>query len=386
MSSITRTVWILSLVSLFTDMASDMLYPVLPSYLSSIGFSVAVIGLLEGIAEAAAGLSKGYFGHLSDLSGKRLPFVRMGYALSAISKPLMALFPQILWIFGARTLDRLGKGMRSGARDAMLADESQKGERGTVFGFHRSMDTVGAALGPVLALAWLYFRPGDYVPLFFIAFVPGLASVVLLFFMKENTQTFNLPKNKLNFVEGWKNSPIEFKWLLAGLGIFALLNSSDIFLLLRARQSGLSDSEVVGLYIFYNLIFALFAYPLGRLSDKIGLKRIFVLGLLVFVVVYACMSMAVSGWMFYMLFLMYGVYAAATEGLAKAWISKVCAPDQKATAIGTYAGVQSIAALVASSWAGFLWQWQGFTVMFATTALLVGILVLFFVFKLKEPS
>jgi len=385
MSSITRTVWILSLVSLFTDMASDMLYPVLPSYLSSIGFSIAVIGLLEGVAEATAGLSKGYFGHLSDLSGKRLPFVRMGYALSAISKPLMAIFPQVLWIFGARTLDRLGKGMRSGARDAMLADESEKSERGTVFGFHRSMDTVGAALGPMLALVWLYFRPGDYIPLFFIAFVPGLVSVVLLFIMREKPVSDRPPQKQVKFFEGWKNSPAQYKWLILGLGIFALLNSSDIFLLLRAKQSGLADSEVVGLYIFYNLVFALFAYPLGRLSDKIGLKRIFISGLFVFVLVYALMSLGLQGWMFYLLFLLYGIYAAATEGLAKAWISKVCAPDQKATAIGTYAGIQSVCALFASSWAGFLWQWQGFGAMFASTALLVAVLILFFVFKLREP-
>lgn len=385
MSSITRTVWILSLVSLFTDMASDMLYPVLPSYLSSIGFSIAVIGLLEGVAEATAGLSKGYFGHLSDLSGKRLPFVRMGYALSAISKPLMAIFPQVLWIFGARTLDRLGKGMRSGARDAMLADESEKSERGTVFGFHRSMDTVGAALGPMLALVWLYFRPGDYIPLFFIAFVPGLVSVVLLFIMREKPVSDRPPQKRVKFFEGWKNSPAQYKWLILGLGIFALLNSSDIFLLLRAKQSGLADSEVVGLYIFYNLVFALFAYPLGRLSDKIGLKRIFISGLFVFVLVYALMSLGLQGWMFYLLFLLYGIYAAATEGLAKAWISKVCVPDQKATAIGTYAGIQSICALFASSWAGFLWQWQGFGAMFASTALLVAVLILFFVFKLREP-
>jgi MFS family permease len=385
MKSITRTVWILSLVSLFTDMASDMLYPVLPSYLSSIGFSVAVIGLLEGIAEAAAGVSKGYFGHLSDISGKRLPFVRMGYALSAISKPLMALFSSVIWIFSARTLDRLGKGMRSGARDAMLADESKHSERGTVFGFHRSMDTVGAALGPFLALIWLYFRPGDYIPLFFIAFVPGVVSVILLFIMKEKHTVVKENGPRVKFFEGLKSAPSEYKWLLLGLAAFALLNSSDIFLLLRARQAGFSDSEVVGLYIFYNLVFALFAYPLGKLSDKIGLKRIFIAGLLVFVLVYGLMSMGLQNWLFYPIFLLYGMYAAATEGLAKAWISKVCAPGQKATAIGTYAGIQSVCALVASSWAGLLWQWKGFETMFASTAILVALLASYFAVKLREP-
>jgi sugar phosphate permease len=151
---LTRTVWALSLISLFTDTASEMLYPVMPLYLRSIGFTVVLIGVLEGVAEATAGLSKGYFGKRSDLMGKRAPFVQLGYGLSAISKPMLALFAAPLWVFFSRTVDRLGKGIRTGARDAMLNDVSTPATKGTVFGFHRGMDTLGAAIGPALALVF----------------------------------------------------------------------------------------------------------------------------------------------------------------------------------------------------------------------------------------
>ncbi|WP_248912298.1 MFS transporter [Gelidibacter algens] len=168
MKYITKTVWILSLVSLFTDTASEMLYPIMPIYLKSIGFSIVLIGILEGVAEATAGLSKGYFGKLSDNSGKRVPFVQIGYAFSAISKPMMAIFIYPLWIFFARTIDRFGKGIRTGARDAILSDEATPEAKGKVFGFHRSMDTLGAVIGPSLALVYLYYFPENYKTLFFI--------------------------------------------------------------------------------------------------------------------------------------------------------------------------------------------------------------------------
>ena len=182
---ITRTIWILSLVSLFTDTASEMLYPVMPVFLKHIGYSVIFIGILEGLAEAVAGLSKSYFGKLSDKTGKRLPFVQFGYALSAISKPMLAAFIFPLWIFLSRTIDRIGKGIRTGARDAMLSDEATEKTKGRVFGFHRSMDTLGAVIGPGIALVYLYFNPKDYTTLFLIAFIPGVLSIIATLLIKE---------------------------------------------------------------------------------------------------------------------------------------------------------------------------------------------------------
>ncbi len=189
MKYITRTVWILSLVSLLTDAASEMLYPIMPIYLKTIGFSIVLIGVLEGFAEALAGLSKGYFGQLSDNSGKRVPFVQLGYALSTISKPMMAVFTFPLWIFFARAIDRFGKGIRTGARDAILSDEATPQTKGKIFGFHRSMDTFGAVIGPALALIYLYFYPQDYKTLFYVAVIPGLLAVSVSFLLKDKMKS-----------------------------------------------------------------------------------------------------------------------------------------------------------------------------------------------------
>ncbi len=386
---ITKTIWMLSLVSLFTDMASEMLYPVMPMFLKHIGFTVVFIGILEGIAEAVAGLSKPYFGKLSDNSGKRLPFVQLGYALSAISKPMMAVFVYPLWIFFARTIDRLGKGIRTGARDAMLSDESTKATKATVFGFHRSMDTLGAVFGPAIALVYLYFYPSDYKTLFLIAFIPGVLAIVFTLLTKEKHKALNtkpLNAKSLNFLSYWKTSPSQYKKLVTGLLLFALFNSSDVFLLLKMKESGLTDTKVIGVYIFYNLIYALLAYPIGILADKLGLKKIFLLGLFVFAVVYTGFAFNNNLTVYLVLFLLYGVYAAATDGIAKAWISNIVDKGETATAIGTYAGLQSIAALFASSICGLLWYNFGAIVTFITTAIITALVIIYLLLSKESDN
>lgn len=345
-------------MSLFTDVASEMLYPVMPIYLKTIGFSIILIGVLEGFAEATAGLSKGYFGNLSDNKGKRLPFVQIGYAFSAISKPMMALFTYPLWIFFSRTIDRLGKGVRTGARDALLSDEATPQTKGRVFGFHRSMDTLGAVIGPLAALVYLAYYPNDYKTLFFIAFFPGITAIAITFFIKEKQKEQSKPKTKtrlLDFVRYWKESPASYRKLVGALLVFTLFNSSDVFLLLKIKEAGYSDATVIGVYVFYNLIYALFSYPLGILADQIGMKKIFISGLILFAVVYLGMAYTENKIIFIALFFLYGVYAAATEGIAKAWITNICKKENTATAIGTYTAFQSIATMLASSLAGLLW-------------------------------
>ena len=382
MKIITRTVWILSLVSLFTDMASEMLYPIMPLFLKQIGYSAVFIGILEGVAEAVAGLSKSYFGKRSDASGKRLPFVQFGYGLSAISKPMLAIFIYPWWIFFSRTMDRLGKGIRTGARDAMLSDESTAETKGTVFGFHRSMDTMGAVFGPLIALIWLYFNPGKYQLLFIIAVAPGMLAILSALLIKEIRKPVAEKKeivhtNLFAFTSYWKNSPRAYKKLMTGLLLFALFNSSDVFLLLKMKESGLNDTAVIGIYIFYNLAFALLAYPVGVLADKIGLKRIFIAGLVVFTIVYIGFSYTDNLYIFIFLFALYGLYAAATEGVSKAWISNMVPKNETASAIGTYSGFQSICALVASSLCGFLWYSFGATVTFIITAVITMIAIIY---------
>lgn len=371
MKYITRTVWILSLVSLLTDTASEMLYPIMPIYLKTIGFSIVLIGILEGVAEATAGLSKGYFGKLSDTSGRRVPFVQIGYAFSAVSKPMMAIFIYPIWIFFARTIDRFGKGIRTGARDAILSDEATPETKGKIFGFHRSMDTLGAVIGPSLALLYLYFYPQDYTTLFFIAFVPGLFAVLASFYLKDKRTSDNKIKTStpfFSFLNYWKVSPTAYRKVVFGLLIFTLFNSSDVFLLLKAKQAGLDDTAVIGVYIFYNLIYALFAFPIGILADNVGLKTIFIVGLVLFAVVYFGMSINTNLYFFFGLFFLYGIYASATEGISKAWISNITDKKDTATAIGTFSGLQSICTMLASSLTGLIWFRFGATTAFITTA------------------
>lgn len=390
MRIITRTVWILSLVSLFTDIASEMLYPVMPIYLKEIGFSILLIGILEGVAEATAGLSKSYFGKLSDVSGKRLPFVRVGYLLSAISKPMMAVFVYPLWIFFSRTVDRFGKGIRTGARDAMLSDEATPQTKGQIFGLHRAMDTFGAVIGPALALLYLYLHPGNYKTLFFIAFVPGVVAILFTFFLKDKKRERNKIELKsaslFSFALYWRHSSLAYKKLVGGLLMFTLINSSDVFLLLKVREAGLDDTSVIGVYIFYNLIYALAAYPLGKLSDKIGFKTTLIAGFILFALVYAGMALSDELYQFIILFLLYGVYAAATESVAKAWISNISDKRDTATAIGTYTGFQSVFTMLASAFAGWVWLTFGAAVTFSLSAIGAMSLVIYFTFLVRQTT
>jgi MFS family permease len=378
---ITKVVWTLSLVSLSTDVASEMLYPVMPVFLRSIGFSILLIGVLEGVAEATAGLSKGYFGKLSDTRGRRVPFVQLGYLLSAIAKPLLAVAVYPLWIFVCRTLDRLGKGIRTGARDAILSAEATGETKARIFGFHRSMDSAGAFIGPSLALVFLYFYPGAYRSLFLIAFIPGCAAVILTLLLKESTRPgaagpkdSGLLRSKkahfFSFLKYWSEAPASYRKLVTGLLFFALINSSDVFLLLKMKESGLSDTGVIGVYIFYNLIYAVVAYPAGALGDRWGLKNTLALGLLVFAIVYGGMAVDGGWWWYGFLFFLYAFYAACTESIAKAWIANISHEKDVATAIGTYTAFQSICTLFASVLAGWIWYTWGGATLFLTTGIL----------------
>ena len=381
MKYITRVVWILSIISLLTDVASEMLYPVMPIYLQKIGFSIFLIGILEGIAEAVAGLSKGYFGKLSDSMNRRVPFVQLGYTLSAISKPMIVLFIYPIWIFFARTIDRFGKGIRTGARDALLSSEATPETKGKVFGFHRSMDTFGAVLGPVFALLFLYYYPDDFKTLFLLAFIPGLLAIVASFFLKESEAKKLTQRESINFfsfLKYWKASPTEYRKIVTGFLIFTLFNSSDVFLLLKIKEAGFSDTFVIGIYIFYNLVFALFAFPLGILADKIGLKKIYVFGLLAFALVYFGMAINTNLYIYFVLFLLYGIYASATEGISKAWISNISKKEDTATAIGTYTAFQSICSMLASSITGFVWFKFGGNIAFSITSFMTICVMIYF--------
>lgn len=379
-------VLILSVVSLLADVASEMLYPVLPLFLKDIGFSVLLIGALEGLAAFAAAISKGYFGKLSDEKGWRLPFVRWGYFLSALSKPLMAVAVWPAWIFLVRSVDRLGKGVRTAARDALLSQEATPETKGRVFGFHRGMDTLGAALGPLLALLLLTLFPANYQALFLIAGVPGLLAVLLTFLVKEKKSPTQKPRRKgfFSFFFYWKVAPAEYRKLVAGLLLFALFNSSDMFLLVKTKELTGSDTTTLLAYITYNFVFALAAFPFGNLADRFGFKTVFSVGLLLFAAAYLIMASNASVTVLFVAFGIYGLYAAATEGVVKAWISNLSPKSETGTALGFYSSCESIALLFASFITGGLWMAFGSNLAFYLTASVA--LLVFFYFLLVYRS
>ena len=398
MRIISRTVLILSVVSLFADMASEMLYPVTPVYLKEICFSVFLIGILEGVVNFTAGISKGYFGKLSDEKGVRLPFVKLGYLLSSISKPLMAIFVYPAWIFFVRTIDRLGKGVRTAARDALLSQEATPATKARVFGFHRSMDTVGAAIGPILALLFLFFYPGQYKTLFYLAFIPGIISVLFILLLKEKKQpvTTLAKGNFFSFFNYWKIASPAYRKVVSGLLLFALFNSSDIFLLLITKETigdttikfigGTfnADTITIAAYIFYNLIYATASYPMGALADKFSFRKIILFGFALFVIVYGGFAFNPSIPAIFILFAIYGIYAASTEGIIKAWVTNLSNNQNTATAIGFYTSCESIGALLASIIAGALWTSSGKSSTFIITAAISAIVFFYFLFKIKD--
>ncbi len=388
--AITRSVLILSVVSLFTDISTEMLYPITPLFLKSIGYSALLIGIIEGIAEGISGISKAYFGELSDRKGVRLPFVRGGYWLSAIARPLMAAFTFPVWIGASRSLDLLGKGIRTSARDALLSDESKRETKSTVFGFHRTMDTMGAVIGPSLALLYLYFFPNSYRPMFLIAFIPAVAAGVAVFFLKEKKKAVVHKKQKWSFLSSFSyigRSPIEYKKLLIGLLAFTLFNSSNAFLILKVKESGQSDIGAISVYIFYNFIYAAFSYPMGKLADKFGSKIIFSFGLALFALVYLGVGLNTNIYLFYVLFFLYGLYMASTEGVSRAWISNVASKEDTGSALGIYAALNSILTLLASVIAGFLWShYSPQSTFYTTSAVTVAVLIYFIVAVKMKPE
>jgi MFS family permease len=315
--------------------------------------------------------------------------VQWGYALSAISKPMVVFIVNPFWVLLGRTFDKVGKGLRTGARDAILSDESAHADRGKVFGFHRSMDTVGAAIGPSIALIFLFYNPGNYRSLFLFSIFPGIVAVCLTLLIKD-TKRDQEPKVKVPIrlfpkFDYWKRSTAAYKSLVVALLFFTLFNSSDVFLILKMKQSGMSDMVLIGIYIFYNLVYALTSFPVGIIADKIGLKKIFIIGLLIFAFVYFGMGINNNTYIYVVLLFSYGLFYSCNEGISKAWISKIADKKDTATAIGMFSGLQSIATLIASSLAGFIWYKFGSLYTFIITAS-VAVLVAAYIMLDKKLS
>ena len=382
MKKIHKQVIVLGLVSLFTDMASEMLYPVTPLFLTAaLGASMAVVGLIEGIAEFTAGILKGYFGRLSDRTGRRSVFVVIGYSLSAAAKPLPGLFPFLSAVVYSRITDRIGKGARTAPRDALLAGYAQ-GNSGAVFGFHRGMDTLGAVLGPAAALILLYFYPQNYRLIFLVAFIPSIIAVGFSSLVKDRVVPA-AQKLRESYSEFWSSSPKQYRTILLLISVFSLVNSSDVFLILKSQAVSHSGTKAIIGYIFYNIIYAFSSYPLGKLSDRISKKKIYVSGLFLFSAVYLGFALSPGLNFIWMLFVFYGIYSAATEGIAKAWVSDLIEDRRRGTAIGLLTMLSGFAMMLGSVIAGILWDAFGPSAPFLLSSAVSFCVAFFLIVKAK---
>jgi MFS family permease len=348
-------------VSMLADLSSEIVYPLFPIFVTSVlGAPVALLGLIEGIAEATASISKYPFGQAADYTGRHRPFVLGGYGLAAVGKLILAL--SFVWpvALAGRFVDRFGKGMRTASRDDLIAVRTKPGQQGLAFGLHRSMDTLGAVLGPLVALALVEL----HVPIrwiFAIAVVPAVFSVlVILWLVKEHRAE---PRQRA-FRLSLPPSPA-FRWLLVGSLVFAVGNSSDMFILLKAKDVGLSTALVILVYVLYNVTYASASLPLGGLSDRVGQYQMVLAGYALFAVVYFGFAAAGSGWTIAALFAAYGVYIAATEGTSKALIGRAIPTGERASALGLYYTATGLAGFAASTVGGVLWSVYGSWATFA---------------------
>lgn len=345
-------------VSFFTDLASEMIYPLIPLFVvQTLGASPALLGVIDGVAEGVGSSLRWLGGAWSDRIGKRKPFVLAGYSVSAVSKPFMGAAAAIVgWplFMTGRCLDRVGKSLRTGARDALIADSTALPQRGAAFGLHRAMDTAGAVSGPLLGWAILYFLPKINLGwIFVIALVPGLASAALVVAAVHEKP---ITSGQVRPSKVFQRFPPAFWVLLVVMGVFALANSSDTFLLLRAHELGLSTRQVILAFAVYNMVYALCAMPAGSLSDRVGRRPVIAAGWFIYAAVYVGFGWAGVGWLPWILLAGYGLYQSMAEGVGKALVSDIVPPQQRAGAIGLIYTVAGFGQLVGSVVAGATWS------------------------------
>jgi MFS family permease len=386
---ISRTVWVLSLISFCNDISSEMLYPVLPLFFTQIGYNSAFIGIIEGITECVAGFAKMGLGKLSDQFQTRLPFIQIGYGLSVLSRPIVGFSTSIYLILTGRSMDRIGKGIRTSARDALLADESTPSTKAEVFGFHRSVDTFGAVIGPLIALIYLHYYPKQYQHVFLITIIPGALTFLLTFLLKEKKKDspISAPKEKLKpwyqYFLFYKEAPPPYLHFVLIILLFSLFNSSDLFLLLRATELGVSPQGTVAMYVLFNLSYALIAYPVGKITNRFGALTLLSIGLLIYASTYFVFAQFSVGmkevWPIYLSFIFYGLYYALTQGTIKVLLLQKVDSSQKASAIGFYEGLNSFGLLIANALTGYLWYRYGSSnalLIIAIVVVLISVILL----------
>ncbi|MCX7831941.1 MAG: MFS transporter [Actinobacteria bacterium] len=351
-------VYIASIGSFFTDISSEMVYPLVPIFITTILKAPAsVVGLIEGIAESTAAILKVFSGYLSDLFKRRKELAISGYAMSTIGKVFLFIAGSWPLVLLGRFIDRLGKGIRTAPRDALIAESVDSNQRGKAFGFHRAFDTLGAALGVLISYLILSSSVKEYEirKIFLLSLIPAALGVITLLFLKEPERKIEVKAEKISFKS--LNKPLKY-FLFISL-IFSLGNSSDQFLLLRAKGLGASTLTVLLIYFTFNAFYALLSYPAGRLSDIIGRRRIIVPGYIIYSVVYFIVARATKLSEIWTAFILYGVYQAFTQGVERAIVSDFSTSDIRATAIGAHAMITGAGLLPASLIAGMLWDFFG---------------------------
>ncbi len=379
---IPRNVRALGILSLLTDASSEMVYPILPLFLTNVlGAPVAAVGLIESVAEATASLTKVVSGWLSDRAGRRKPLVVLGYSLSNLVKPLLVFANGWPMVLALRFADRLGKGIRTAPRDALIADSSTEAHRGRDFGVHRALDTVGAAIGPLVAWAILTLAPDGYRTIFLVSAIPGTLAIVFAVFVVRDIRHVPsaMPGADGTPQPSTPHPPLRLRHLgrpfavfTAVSSLFALGNSSDAMLVLRAQNVGMAPALIPLAYFVFNVVGSLASTPIGIRSDRVGRRRVLVAGFAGYAIVYAgfaLMNAPVAAWV---LFALYGIPYAMTEGITRAYVVDLVDPAVRATAIGGYTFVLGIAALPASLVAGLLWDAVGPAAPFWLSAVLMA--------------
>lgn len=357
-SWLTRNVRVLSAVSFLQDTASELLYPLLPIYLTSVlGAPAAVVGVVEGAAEGAASLTKLAAGPLGDRYARR-PLIATGYGMAALGKVMVAAASGWSGVLAGRVVDRLGKGIRGAPRDALLVVDVDEAARGRVFGFHRAMDTFGAVVGPLLGLAGYELLDHQIAPLLWVAVVPAVLSVALVFLVRERRASVPSVSRKAVFARVGE-LPRRYWRVSAVLIAFTVVNFPDALLLLRLNEIGFSVVEVILAYVTYNAVYAVSSYPAGLLADRIPRSAVFGIGLVFFAIGYAGLGLTTDTATAWLLIGAYGLFTGCTDGVGKAWISSLIGADLQASGQGVFQGLSGFAMLAAGLWAGLLWGADG---------------------------
>jgi len=352
---ITKNIFVLGLVSLFTDLSSQMVFPLIPLFLTTVlGASAYVVGIVEGAAETTASLLKVVSGYWSDNIKKRKPFVLFGYSLSSITKPLFALANVWTFVLFIRVIERIGKGLRTAPRDSLVAESCDENVRGKAYGFHRAMDGIGSILGALLA--FLLLPTFGYRNIFLFAFVPSIIAVFAILFIQEKNFPENIEEKETPIKLSFKELPTNLRLFIIVSSIFALGHFGYAFLLLRAKDIGLADNTAILLYVLFYIVYTICIIPFGILSDKIGRKPILIMGYLVFAITSIGLMFTSSIYAILLYFVTYGIFYAMIDGVQRAFVADLAPKHLKATSLGTFYTSIGLIALPGGFIAGLLWD------------------------------